>query len=327
MESRKFKPFGSVSALTLGGGGIGNVWGETSREECIASVHLALDSGIDHLDVAPMYGKGEAERVVGEAIKEKNRDSFKLTTKCALGSLPNEEVYERFNNSLIRSLDTMGTDYVDLFLLHSQLIENEHESQKPDSSFVNKANLTTLRSFYDAVVPAMEQLKKEGRILNWGIGPGQEEAICDVINSKTSPDAIQCGVNILNSLGAIGYASTKPNPKLVLEESQKKEIPILAIRAVQAGALTTKMDREPHPSGFDHPDFADYEKAQPFRDLAKDWGESPASIAHRYALSVDNVGSVILGIKNREELIECLEAEKKGRLDAEQILTLENLFD
>ena len=327
MELRKFKPFGSVSALTLGGGGIGNVWGETSREECIASVHLALDSGIDHLDVAPMYGKGEAERVVGEATKGKNRDSFKLTTKCALGSLPNEEVYERFNNSLIRSLDTMGTDYVDLFLLHSQLIENEHESQKPDSSFVNKANLTTLRSFYDAVVPAMEQLKKEGKILNWGIGPGQEEAICDVINSKTPPDAIQCGVNILNSLGAIGYASTKPNPKLVLEESKKKEIPILAIRAVQAGALTAKMDREPHPSGFDHPDFADYEKAQPFRDLAKDWGESPASIAHRYALSVDNVGSVILGIKNREELIECLEAEKKGRLDAEQILTLENLFN
>ena len=115
--------------------------------------------------------------------------------------------------------------------------------------------------------------------------------------------------------------------RLKLEESQKKEIPILAIRAVQAGALTTKMDREPHPSGFDHPDFADYEKAEPFRDLAKDWGESPASIAHRYALSVDNVGSVILGIKNREELIECLEAEKKGRLDAEQILTLENLFD
>ena len=176
-------------------------------------------------------------------------------------------------------------------------------------------------------VPAMETLKKEGKILNWGIGPGQEEAVCDVINSTTPPDAIQCGVNILNSLGAIGYASIKPNPKLVLEESKKKDIPILAIRAVQAGALTSKMDREPHPSGFDHPDFADYEKAQPFRELAEDWGESPASLAHRYALSIDKVGSVILGIKNREELIECLEAEKKGRLDTEQIYTLENLFN
>ena len=185
MESREFKPFGSVSALTLGGGGIGNVWGETSKEESIASVHLALESGIDHLDVAPMYGKGEAERVVGEAIKERNRDSFRQTTKCALGCLPDEEVYDRFNTSLIRSLDTMGTYYVDLFLLHSQLVENDHESQKPDSSFVAAGNLTTLKSFYDAVVPAMETLKKEGKILNWGIGPGHEEAVCDVINSTT----------------------------------------------------------------------------------------------------------------------------------------------
>ena len=156
MEQRKFKPFGSVSSLTLGGGGIGNVWGETSREEAIETVNLAYNSGINHFDVAPMYGKGEAERVVGEAIKKRSRDSFRLTTKCALGNLPDEEVYDRFNTSLIRSLDTMGTDYVDLFLLHSQLVENDHESQKPDSSFVAPGNLTTLKSFYDAVVPAME---------------------------------------------------------------------------------------------------------------------------------------------------------------------------
>ena len=41
MEQRIFKPFGTVSSLTLGGGGIGNVWGETSREEAIETVNLA----------------------------------------------------------------------------------------------------------------------------------------------------------------------------------------------------------------------------------------------------------------------------------------------
>ena len=85
MEKRSFKPFGSVSALTLGGGGIGNVWGETSREECVASVNLALESGIDHLDVAPMYGKGEAERVVGEAIKDKEQVYFSHHNKMQIG--------------------------------------------------------------------------------------------------------------------------------------------------------------------------------------------------------------------------------------------------
>ena len=54
MEQREFRPFGTVSALTLGGGGIGNVWGETTREESVLSINLAIESGINHLDVAPM---------------------------------------------------------------------------------------------------------------------------------------------------------------------------------------------------------------------------------------------------------------------------------
>ena len=65
MKYRNFKPFGSISALTLGGGGIGNVWGKTTRREAVDTVLYAIDSGINHLDMAPMYGRGEAELVVG----------------------------------------------------------------------------------------------------------------------------------------------------------------------------------------------------------------------------------------------------------------------
>ena len=60
MQERDFKPYGPISALTLGGGGLGQVWGETTREEAIATVNLAIEKGINHLDVAPMYGNGEA---------------------------------------------------------------------------------------------------------------------------------------------------------------------------------------------------------------------------------------------------------------------------
>ena len=68
MENRAFKPFGSISSLTLGGGGLGQVWGETTREEAVATVNVAIEKGITHLDVAPMYGKGEAEMVVGLSL-------------------------------------------------------------------------------------------------------------------------------------------------------------------------------------------------------------------------------------------------------------------
>ena len=70
MHLRSFKPFSEVSSLTLGGGGIGQVWGKTSAEEAIQTVQTALDYGINHFDVAPMYGKGEAERVIRRQIDQ-----------------------------------------------------------------------------------------------------------------------------------------------------------------------------------------------------------------------------------------------------------------
>jgi aryl-alcohol dehydrogenase-like predicted oxidoreductase len=130
MRFRDFKPFGKISSLTLGGGGIGNVWGETTRKEAVETVNLALQSGIDHLDVAPMYGKGEAERVVGEVAKDKNLNDINITTKCRLGNPKNKDVYDILNNSLCRSLKTMNVEKVNLFLLHSQLIEDDYQLYK-----------------------------------------------------------------------------------------------------------------------------------------------------------------------------------------------------
>jgi aryl-alcohol dehydrogenase-like predicted oxidoreductase len=324
MKQRKFKPFGNISSLSLGGGGIGNVWGQTTRSERVSTVSLAIESGINHLDMAPMYGKGEAERVVREAFKELDHSAINLTTKCRLGTVTDSEVYNRLNNSLCRSLETMGVEKVNLFLLHSQLIEDDY--QLPFFNEHRATNATTLSCYYNAVIPAFEMLKKEGKIDHWGIGLGQEEALIKAINHEYPPEAMQCAVNILNSIGAIGYISESSDPNRVLSECQKKDIPILAIRAVQAGSLTSGMDRQPHPSGMDKADFIDFERALPFRNLANEWGESPASLAHRFALSVDKVSSVILGVKNRQELQECIDAESKGKLSSHEMETLLNLF-
>tara|TARA_X000001036_G_scaffold69575_1_gene60894 strand:- start:54 stop:638 length:585 start_codon:yes stop_codon:yes gene_type:complete len=184
---------------------------------------------------------------------------------------------------------------------------------------------TTLSCFFNAAIPAFERLKQEGKIDHWGIGGlGQEEAIIQALNHSEAPSAVQCVINPLNSAGAIGYVSEAFNPLAILSECQHLDIPILAIRAVQAGALTSSMDRSPHESGFDETDFDDFDKAEPFRSLAIEWGESPASLAHRYALSIKGVASVILGVKNRTELKECVEAEAKDLLSDSEIQQIEN---
>ena len=326
MHFRNFKPFSKVSALTLGGGGIGQVWGETTKEEAIQTVHSALDHGINHFDVAPMYGKGEAERVLGESLNGKKKDNLFFTTKCQLGTLPEDQVYDKLNSSLTKSLDNMKLNKVNLFLLHSQLIEDNYKLFKFDE--LREKSTTTLSCFFNSVIPAFERLIKEGKIDHWGIGGlGQEEAIIKALAHNHPPSAVQCVVNPLNSAGAIGYVSEVFNPKAILLECQQRDIPILAIRAVQAGALTSSMDRLPHSSGFDQSDFQDFEKAKSFRDLAHDWDESPASLAHRYALSAAGVASVILGVKNRKELNECVEAEVKGILSKTEIQQIDGCLE
>tara|TARA_B100000768_G_scaffold113052_1_gene104714 strand:- start:2934 stop:3590 length:657 start_codon:yes stop_codon:yes gene_type:complete len=217
----------------------------------------------------------------------------------------------------------MRLERVDLFLLHSQLIKDTHQLFR-FNEFRNK-NSTTLTSYFNAVIPAFEKLKKEGKISNWGIGLGQEEALIKAMDHNTPPGAMQCVVNVLNSAGGIGYTTKGLNSNSILKECQNRNIPILAIRAAQAGALTSSMDREPHPSGHDEKDFEDFEKAYLFRELAKKWDLSPSDLAHRYALSVPGVSSVILGVKNRIELEECIESEK-NKLTKKEIAELEALY-
>ena len=100
-----------ISRLTLGGGGLGNVWGKTTREDAIKTVLAAVDNGINLLDMAPMYGRGEAELVVGEALKDIDVSKLKITTKCQLGTLPHDKVYEKLNESKVSALHLRWTAF------------------------------------------------------------------------------------------------------------------------------------------------------------------------------------------------------------------------
>src|ERR671914_1909910 len=102
-----------VSALTLGGGGLGQVWGTTTRDEAVATVREAVDGGISLLDVAPTYGDGEAERVVGEAFGGRLPDGVRVVTKHLLGNPPPGEVPARLERSLNASLERMQLEFVD----------------------------------------------------------------------------------------------------------------------------------------------------------------------------------------------------------------------
>jgi aryl-alcohol dehydrogenase-like predicted oxidoreductase len=312
MEKRTLGKLGEISCLTLGGGGIGQVWGPTSRDEAVATLREAVEAGITFLDVAPAYGRGEAELVVGAAFDGRLPDGVRISTKCMLGNSPREEVVSRLERSLDRSLERTKLKKFDLFFLHGQIVPN---------GIPGSVQGTPRRLFVEVVRPALERFVVQGRVGAWGIsGIGVPSAILETINEDPPPAAVQIVTNLLDSVGAMKLFDEPARPREIITAAGRRDIAVMGIRAVQAGALTDALDRE---LTENHPEMVDYRRAAPFRALAKEIGESAATLAHRYALSIAGVATVVLGVKNRAELRECLAAAERGPLAPDLIARID----
>src|SRR5512138_2362849 len=104
MKTHSFGSLPPVSTLTLGGGGLGMLWGQTTFEECVATVHAAVDAGITLLDLAPRYGDGKAEEVVGAAFAGKLPPGVRVTSKCNLGNIATSDIEPTLRQSIEGSL-------------------------------------------------------------------------------------------------------------------------------------------------------------------------------------------------------------------------------
>lgn len=165
MKTAILRPLGEVSRLTLGGGGIGQIWGETSHDEALATLKAALDGGITLLDAAPSYGS--CQNLIGEAFGGRLPAGVRITTKEFLGTPPASEVEARLIASLDASLAALRLDRVDLFFLHSNLHADGYDFAHGNA---RRDIMSTSLSVYEgAVVPAMERLKAQGKIGGWGI--------------------------------------------------------------------------------------------------------------------------------------------------------------
>lgn len=112
-----------LGTWAMGGGDWKFGWGDQDDDASIASVHQALDAGVNWIDTAAIYGHGHAERVVGKAIQDR-RDDVLIATKCGrvwegesreIGkSLRRESVHREVDVSLQR----LGIDCIDLYQIH-----------------------------------------------------------------------------------------------------------------------------------------------------------------------------------------------------------------
>ena len=117
-----------VSPLCLGAMMFG-AWGNPDHDESIAIIHRALDAGINFIDTADVYARGESEEIVGKALAGGRRDNVFLATKVhgTMGDDPNQ-----FGNSrrwivaeVENSLRRLGTDWIDLYQIHRPELDTD----------------------------------------------------------------------------------------------------------------------------------------------------------------------------------------------------------
>ena len=132
MEHRPLGRTGvSVSKFCLGAMMFG-AWGNPDHDESIRIIHAALDAGINFIDTADVYARGESEEIVGKALAGGRRDEVILATKfhgAMADDDPNQQGSSRrwIIREVENSLRRLGTDWIDLYQVHRPRIDTDIE--------------------------------------------------------------------------------------------------------------------------------------------------------------------------------------------------------
>lgn len=133
-----------ISGLSLGSWAFSGakIWGKCDEEEAIRTIDYAIDQGINLIDTAEGYGDGQAEVLLGMAIEGK-RHKVVLASKVHMNNMHKSDLIKACEDSLVR----LKTDYIDIYQIHwpNELIE------------------------IDETLEAFDKLKRDGKILNVGV--------------------------------------------------------------------------------------------------------------------------------------------------------------
>ena len=177
------------------------------RSQEMEALQAGIDAGMTLIDTAEMYGSGRSESLVGEVIKGYDRKKLFLVSKV----YPYNAGKGSIENSVENSLKRLGTDYLDLYLLHWRgSIPLSH------------------------TVQCMEELVRQGLIKNWGVSNFDTD---DMEELMTVPDGEKCAVNqVLYHLGSRGIEFD------LMPWMEKNNIPVMAYCPIaQAGALRSSL--------------------------------------------------------------------------------------
>lgn len=272
MEYRALGATGlKVSTIGFGASPLGGVFRDIDEAQGKRAVHLALDLGVNFIDVSPFYGLTRAEKVLGEALGDVKRDRYYLATKVGrYGHEAKDFDFSaaRVTRSIEESLQRLGVDYVDLIQCH-------------DIEFGD------LEQVIDETIPALGRAVQAGRARFVGI-TGLPLKIFPAVIDRIAVDTI---------LSYCHYGLNDTSLEALLPYFQERKIGVISASPLGMGLLTERGCPPWHPA----PEAV---KACCAAAAAhcRSKGVDIAKLALQFALARRDMATILVGTSNPQNI-------------------------
>ncbi len=279
-----------ISRLSLGTAALGGLYSSVSEEESTATIHAALDGGINFIDTAPHYGKGTSERRIGRALVGRQRSSFVISTKIGRLLIPSVTDIDNFfmdadntverkfdysphgvRASLEGSLERLGLDSVEILIIHDP-------DENPDAAIFE-------------AYPELHKMRSEGIIKTIGIGMNQSETPTRVIKETDVDLVLIAGRYSLLDRGA---------DEELLPMALERNVDVIAAGVFNSGILANPV----RGATFDYLPATDelLSRAIQIREVLEGHGVSLTAAAMQFPLQHPAVKSVLVGCRSASEV-------------------------
>jgi aryl-alcohol dehydrogenase-like predicted oxidoreductase len=315
LKKRSFGNTGrQVGEIGFGAWAIGGSWGNVSEQDAEAALHAALDSGVNFLDTADVYGAGRSERLISRVLKQRGDTDVMVATKAGRGLNPHTaEGYtaETITRFVEASLERLQTEALDLVQLHCPPTEIYYRPE---------------------VFEAMDRMVRAGKLKYYGVSV---EKVEEAIKALEYPIAsVQIIYNIFRQRPA----------ELFFRLARERQVAVIARVPLVSGLLTGKFRTDSQFAADDHRAFnrngEAFDVGETFSGVPYDVGlqtveklhsvvgDVPmAQFALRWILMNEAVSVVIPGARNPEQAVSNAKAAELPALTAEQMDAANSIYD
>jgi len=314
----KYRPLGrtgwQVSEISFGAWAIGGFWGQVSEQDAMRTLYKAIDSGVNFIDTADVYGDGRSERLIAR-LKKERKEEIIVATKAGR-RLPRQTVegYNRENLTvwINDSLRNLNTETIDLLQLHCP----------PTDAYYHEEIFDLLNGFV-----------KEGKLRFYGVSVERVEEALKAIEFP-NVQTVQIIFNCFRQRPA----------ELFFSQAKAKRVGILARVPLASGMLTGKLRPDSSFPPDDHRNFnrhgemfdvgetfsgVDYEAGldavERIRKLIPA-GVSMSQFALRWILMFDAVSCAIPGGKRPEQVEDNCRASELAPLSSSAMAEIARIY-